>query len=84
MLKILSANLPFDLYFHYLCPWNLRHRQLCPNRQVGKRQALRHRERLYRPPRAGLRRTRNARLASRLRHLWQPAQPQGQQGIRAI
>ena len=62
----------------------LRHRQLCSNRQVGGRQALRHRERLHRPPRAGLRRTRNARLASRLRHLWQLAQPQGRQTIRAI
>ena len=30
-----------------------------------------------RSPRIGLRRTRNARLASRLRHLRQPAQPQG-------
>ena len=23
MLKILSANLLFDLYFHYLCAWNI-------------------------------------------------------------
>ncbi|EFC67230.1 hypothetical protein HMPREF0670_02803 [Prevotella sp. oral taxon 317 str. F0108] len=45
--------------------------------QYGGGAAFTAKHNSQRSPRIGLRRTRNARLASRLRHLRQPAQPQG-------